>query len=58
MKLELSKKEVEVLLEVIQSYVDDLKYEIRHTDDRDYKEELKLKEKFIELLLEKVKTIS
>lgn len=58
MKLELTTKEADVLLDILKSCIDDMKDEIRHTDDRDYKEELKLKTKLIELLLEKVKAIS
>ncbi len=48
MKIELNKKECETLREVLASYLSDLTSEIAHTDDRDFRENLKDKRTTIE----------
>lgn len=48
MKIELNNKERETLREVLESYLSDLTSEIAHTDDRDFRENLKDKRTTIE----------
>lgn len=56
MNIELSDTEIKILAEIIEQSFDDLRVEIRHTDDHDYKEKLKQKERALELLLQKLKS--
>jgi hypothetical protein len=56
MNIEFSDDEIKILAEIIEQSFDDLRVEIRHTDNHDYKERLKQKEKTFELLLQKLKS--
>ncbi len=56
MNIEFSGDEIKILAEIIEQSFDDLRVEIRHTDNHDYKEKLKQKEKTFELLLQKLKS--
>lgn len=54
-RIELSANEVEVLSEMLESYLSDLKTERLHTDNRELREELKGKETFLNDLLKRLK---
>ena len=49
--LDLTDEEKEVLLEVIETDLSDLRMEIHETDDRDFKAELKKKQQVMEKIL-------
>lgn len=53
-----SDAERQLLVELLDIEVRELAHEIHHTDDRDYKQTLKEKERTIEELLKKLKTAS
>jgi len=50
-RIELSAEEVEMLREILQSYLGDLRMEIADTDQMDFRELLKLREVFLKALL-------
>lgn len=54
----LSDMEKQLLIELLDSQLQELPHEIHHTDDRDYKQALKEKEGVLEELLKKLKTAS
>ena len=49
--IELTREEAETVCEVLHSYLSDLQMEIRHTDNRQFREGLKRKESFLKGLL-------
>jgi hypothetical protein len=49
--LELSPEEREMLIEILTSYRSDLRYEIAGTDKQEFRENLKMKEVFLDKLL-------
>lgn len=49
--LELSSDEREMLMDILNSYRSDLRYEIAGTDSQDFRENLKHKEVFLDKLL-------
>lgn len=53
-----SDAEQQLLTELLDTEMRELAHEIHHTDDRDYRESLKEKEKTIEELLKKLKPTS
>lgn len=57
MQLILTKEEKQILEELLISEIKEIKDEIHHTDDHDYKEELKNKEKVLEELLSKIQIL-
>jgi hypothetical protein len=50
----LSPEEVQVIREILESYLGDLRVEVHHTDDFDYREGLKHKEVVIKKLLQQL----
>ncbi len=56
MKIELNDKECETLREVLESYLSDLTSEIAHTDDRDFRDNLKDKRTTIENIAQRLET--
>jgi hypothetical protein len=48
-------KEQETLVEMLEREIPNLRHEIHHTDDREYREFLKEKEKLLHALLSKLK---
>jgi hypothetical protein len=54
----LSDTEKQLLIEFLDSQIQELLHEIHHTDDRDYKQSWKEKEGAMEELLKKLKTAS
>ena len=56
MKIELDDKECETLREVLESYLSDLSSEIAHTDDRDFRDNLKDKRTTIENIAQRLET--
>lgn len=50
-KIELSQEEEKILLETLQSYLSDLRYEIADTDSFDYRERLKLRKAVLEKIV-------
>lgn len=55
MNIELYENEINIIAEIIEQSIEDLRVEIRRTDVHDYKEKLKQKEKMLDLLLRKLK---
>ncbi|MBU1299357.1 MAG: hypothetical protein KJ963_05625 [Bacteroidetes bacterium] len=53
MNYNLTETELELLIDVLSGYLNDLRDEIRHTDNRSYKEELRLREKTLNTIMEK-----
>ena len=56
MKIELDNKECETLREVLASYLSDLISKIAHTDDRDFRDNLKDKRTTIENIAQRLET--
>jgi hypothetical protein len=56
MKLEISKKEAEMLQKILGRFIEETRSEIHHTDTEAYKEELEKQEQLVKELLEKIKT--
>ncbi len=56
MKIELNNKERETLSEALQSYLSDLTSEIAHTDDRDFRDNLKDKRTTLEKIAERLES--
>jgi hypothetical protein len=54
--IELSVKEWQLVMELLEHEENDLREEIHHTDDHDYKETLKEREASIRELLQRLKT--
>lgn len=54
MALILEKQEKDILIEILKEYLNDLQDEIHHTDDYDFKETLKRREKLLVELLYKI----
>ena len=54
-RIDLSANEAEILSEMLESYLSDLKTERVHTDKRELREELKGKETFLNDVLERLK---
>ncbi len=54
-RIELSAHEAEILSEMLESYLSDLKTERVHTDNRELREELKGKETFLNDVLKRMK---
>lgn len=54
-RIELTAHESVVLIEILESYLSDLKTERFHTDNRELREELKEKEAFLIDLLKRLK---
>jgi hypothetical protein len=50
-KIKLNQEEEKVLLETLQSYLSDLRYEIADTDSFDYRERLKLRKAVLEKIV-------
>ena len=50
-RLELTAEEAETLTEILRSYLSDLRMEIARTDDRHFRENLKMRETFIKDVL-------
>lgn len=55
MQLQLEEFEKDILIEILENEVEELKEEIHHTDDYDFKETLKNKLNSLEMLLSKLK---
>ena len=55
-RIDLSANEAEILSEMLESYLSDLKTERVHTDKRELREELKGKETFLNDLLKRLKS--
>lgn len=53
--IQLTEKEQQLLIELLESEIPDLRDEIWHTDDHDYRESLKERERHINELLVKLK---
>ncbi|BCX88470.1 hypothetical protein MIN45_P0839 [Methylomarinovum tepidoasis] len=56
-QLDLSDKETKHLIETLESYLSDLRYEIADTDSADFRERLKEKKAALEKVLAQLKTI-
>lgn len=54
--LQLSEQEHQVLIELLERELPNLRHEIHHTDDHDYRQFLKVRENLLERLLDIVKT--
>ena len=54
MQLDLDKEELEILTEVVTSYLSDLRYEIADTDSYDYRSQLKARETVLNGILKKL----
>jgi len=54
--LQLDEQEQQVLTELLEREIPNLRHEIHHTDDREYKDFLKAREGVLERLLTTVKT--
>jgi hypothetical protein len=50
-RIELTPEEVEMLSFILESYLSDLRLEVRETDNRDFRESLKQREVFLKKLL-------
>jgi metal-dependent HD superfamily phosphatase/phosphodiesterase len=55
MTLQLDDSEQQALVELLERELPDLAHEIHHTDDRDYRQYLKERERLLERLLARVK---
>lgn len=53
--LHLDEHEHQAVLELLEREIPNLRHEIHHTDDRDYREFLKARERLLEKLLDTVK---
>jgi hypothetical protein len=54
MNINLNKEEINYLLDILEKDLNETKTEIHHSDSHTYKEELKEKVKFVQLLMSKV----
>jgi hypothetical protein len=54
--LKLDEQEQQVLVEVLEREIPNLRHEIHHTDDRAYRDFLKAREQLLERLLTRMKT--
>lgn len=52
LSLQLTPEDVQVLREILESYLGELRVEVHHTDDFDYREGLKHKEAIVKKLLQ------
>jgi hypothetical protein len=55
MSVELSREERDLLVELLEEEFDEIRAEIRRTENHDYKENLKVREKLIQDLLGRMK---
>jgi hypothetical protein len=55
MSVELSREERDLVVELLEEAFDDIRAEIRRTDNHDYKENLKVREKLVQSLLGRMK---
>ncbi len=53
-QIELSNEESEILKEILEGYLSDLRMEIADTDKMDFREKLKKKEVFIKDLIQRI----
>ena len=53
-KIELDQEEEQVLLETLQSYLSDLRYEIADTDSFDYRDRLKARKSVLEKIVKEL----
>jgi hypothetical protein len=51
MQIELNAEEIQMLRQIVDSYVSDLRMEITATDSQPFREELKKRQRFLEKLL-------
>jgi hypothetical protein len=58
MALTLTNQETQYLLELLEREIPNLREEIHHTDDHDYRESLKERERFAKALVEKLRASS
>lgn len=54
MQLDLSGDDCELLVEVLTSYMSELRFEVGNTDDRDYRDKLKAREILLKKIIEKL----
>ena len=54
MTMELTEKELEVVVELLETHLRDILVEIRHTTSREFRQKLQAKEQIISALLGKV----
>ncbi len=54
--IELDEKEIEFLAEILESYLSDLKTERAHTDNREMRLELKVREAMVTGLIEQIRS--
>ena len=53
---EMSKEEAGIVLSVIERYLYHLQVEIMHTDKREFREALKQRDKFLQKIIDRLKT--
>lgn len=53
-QVEINSEEIDMLEDILQSYLSDLRMEISDTDLKDFRDNLKLKEEFIKLFLKRI----
>jgi len=53
-RLELDEQQAEMLAEVLESYLSDLRMEIADTDSKDYRDALKARETFLRWVVERL----
>lgn len=53
-QVEINSEEIEMLEDILQSYLSDLRMEIADTDLKDFRDTLKIKEEFIKLFLKRI----
>jgi hypothetical protein len=53
---EMSKEEAGIVLSVIERYLYHLQVEITHTDKREFREALKQRDKFLQKIIDRLKT--
>lgn len=54
MQLELSQEDCELLIEVLASYISELRFEVGNTDDHGYRTKLKARETLIQRIIERL----
>jgi hypothetical protein len=55
MSVELSREETDLVVELLEEEFDDIRTEIRRTENHDYKENLKVRERLVQDLLVRLK---
>lgn len=53
-QVEVNSEEIDMLEDILQSYLSDLRMEISDTDLKDFRDNLKLKEEFIKSFLKRI----